>query len=331
VTRTSDVSIQAINLTKRYGSLLAVDHINFKVMRGEIYSLLGPNGAGKTTTISMLATLRMPSEGDALVEGYSIVKDRVKVRKVIGVVPQDLTADDELTGFDNVLLMARLHGFRGKEAEERAWEAIKFMELEDAAKRRVMYYSGGMRRRLEIAMSIVHNPKVVFLDEPTVGLDVQSRRHIWDLVRALKKEGVTVILTTHYMEEAEELSDRVAIIDHGHIVAEGTPEELKAKVKGDRIYIKFSSDAETEKAMRELSRSFGDVKMLEGYVVIKVESSAEAMPQLIKELSQFNVLELRVVRPNLEEVFLELTGHGLRDEESFDAFKFRRLMRAVRS
>ncbi len=331
MTHTSDVSIQAINLTKRYGSLLAVDHINFKVMRGEIYSLLGPNGAGKTTTISMLATLRMPSEGDALVEGYSIVKDRVKVRRVIGVVPQDLTADDELTGFDNVLLMARLHGFRGKEAEERAWEAIKFMELEDAAKRRVMYYSGGMRRRLEIAMSIVHNPKVVFLDEPTVGLDVQSRRHIWDLVRALKKEGVTVILTTHYMEEAEELSDRVAIIDHGHIVAEGTPEELKAKVKGDRIYIKFSGDAEAEKAVRELSRSFGDVKLLEGYVVIKVESSTEAMPQLIKELSQFNVLELRVVRPNLEEVFLELTGHGLRDEESFDAFKFRRLMRAVRS
>lgn len=325
------MSIQAINLTKRYGSLLAVDHINFKVMRGEIYSLLGPNGAGKTTTISMLATLRMPSEGDALIEGYSIVRDKVKVRKVIGIVPQDLTADDELTGFDNVLLMAKLHGFRGKEAEERSWEAIKFMELEDAAKRRVMYYSGGMRRRLEIAMSIVHNPKVVFLDEPTVGLDVQSRRHIWDLVRALKKEDVTIILTTHYMEEAEELSDRVAIIDHGRIVAEGTPEELKAKVKGDRIYIKFSSDAETEKAMKELSRSFSDVKLLDNYVVIKVESSAEAMPQLIKELSQFNVLELRVVRPNLEEVFLELTGHGLRDEESFDAFKFRRLMRAVRS
>jgi ABC-2 type transport system ATP-binding protein len=328
---TPDISIDVRNLTKRYGSLLAVDHINFKVMRGEIYSLLGPNGAGKTTTISMLATLRMPTEGDALVEGYSVVRERTKVRKVIGVVPQDLTADDELTGLDNVLLMARLHGYSGKEAEERAWEAIKFMELEDAAKRRVMYYSGGMRRRLEIAMSIVHNPKVVFLDEPTVGLDVQSRRHIWDLVRELKKEGVTVILTTHYMEEAEELSDRVAIIDHGHIVAEGTPEDLKAKVKGDRIYVKLKSDAEATKAIEALSKDFNDVKEMNGYVVIKVESSADAMPQLIKLLSNFDVTELRVVRPNLEEVFLELTGHGLREEESFDAFKFRRLMRAVRS
>ncbi len=326
-----EVSIEAINLTKKYGSLVAVDHINFKVYRGEIYSLLGPNGAGKTTTVSMLATLRLPTEGDAFIEGHSIVKDRVNVRKIIGVVPQDLTADDELTGYDNVLLMARLHGYRGKEAEERAWDAIKFMELEDAAKRRVMYYSGGMRRRLEIAMSIVHNPKVVFLDEPTVGLDVQSRRHIWDLVRELKKEGVTVILTTHYMEEAEELSDRVAIIDHGHIVAEGTPEELKAKIRGDRIYVKLPSEDETKRALEALSRSFNDVKLVDGNVVIKVESSTEAMPQLIKELAPFNVVELRVVRPNLEEVFLELTGHGLRDEESFDAFKFRRLMRAVRS
>ena len=331
MTRTAEASIDVRGLTKRYGSLLAVDHISFKVYRGEIYSLLGPNGAGKTTTISMLATLRLPTEGDALVEGYSIVRDRVQVRKVIGLVPQDLTADDELTGYDNVLLMARLHGYRGREAEERAWEALRFMELEDAAKRRVMYYSGGMRRRLEIAMSIVHEPKVLFLDEPTVGLDVQSRRHIWELVRRLKKAGTTVILTTHYMEEAEELSDRVAIMDHGKIVAEGTPEELKSKVKGDRIYIKFSSEDELVRAAQVLSKDFPDVSEVEGQLVIKVPSSADAMPAVIKALSGFNVKELRVVRPNLEEVFLELTGHGLRDEESFDAFKFRRLMRAVRS
>ena len=331
MTKTADVSIDARGLTKRYGSLLAVDHVSFKVYRGEIYSLLGPNGAGKTTTISMLATLRLPTEGDAFVEGYSIVRDRVQVRKIIGLVPQDLTADDELTGYDNVLLMARLHGYRGREAEERAWEALRFMELEDAAKRRVMYYSGGMRRRLEIAMSIVHEPKVLFLDEPTVGLDVQSRRHIWELVRRLKKAGTTVILTTHYMEEAEELSDRVAIMDHGKIVAEGTPEELKSKVKGDRIYIKFSSEDELVRAAQVLGKDFPDVSEVEGQLVIKVPSSADAMPAVIKALSGFNVKELRVVRPNLEEVFLELTGHGLRDEESFDAFKFRRLMRAVRS
>ena len=326
-----EVSIEAMGLTKRYGKLLAVDHVSFKVYRGEIYSLLGPNGAGKTTTISMLATLRMPTEGDALVEGHSIVHDRVGVRKVIGVVPQDLTADDELTGLDNVILMARLHGYRGKEAEERAWEALKFMELEDAARRRVMYYSGGMRRRLEIAMSIVHDPKVIFLDEPTVGLDVQTRRHIWELVRALKKQGVTIILTTHYMEEAEELSDRVAIIDRGKIVAEGTPDELKAKVKGDRIYVKVGSD-ETERALSVISTLFNDVRLADGSIVIKVESSVDVMPQLIKVLSQFNVKELRIVRPNLEEVFLELTGHGLREEEgAFDVFKFRRLTRVMRS
>ncbi|MGC9210374.1 MAG: ATP-binding cassette domain-containing protein [Acidilobus sp.] len=328
----AEVSIDARGLTKRYGSLLAVDHISFRVYRGEIYSLLGPNGAGKTTTISMLATLRLPTEGDALVEGYSIVRDRVMVRKVIGVVPQDLTADDELTGLDNVLLMARLHGFRGKEAEERAWEAIKFMQLEDAARRRVMYYSGGMRRRLEIAMSIVHDPKVLFLDEPTVGLDVQTRRHIWELVRALKRQGVTIILTTHYMEEAEELSDRVAIIDRGKIVAEGTPEELKAKVKGDRIYIRLGSDAETQEAIKALSSEFSSVSYVDGSIVVKVDSSVEAMPQIVKAISRFNVRELRVVRPNLEEVFLELTGHGLREEEGgFDAFKFRRLVRAMRT
>ncbi len=293
--------------------------------------MLGPNGAGKTTTISMLATLRMPTEGDAIVEGHSIVRDRVGVRKVIGVVPQDLTADDELTGLDNAVLMARLHGYSGKDAEERAWDALKFMELEDAARRKVMYYSGGMRRRLEIAMSIVHEPKVLFLDEPTVGLDVQSRRHIWELVRALKREGVTIILTTHYMEEAEELSDRVAIIDRGKIIAEGTPDELKARVKGDRIYVKVGNE-ETERALKAVSTLFNDVRLTDGSIVIKVESSVDAMPQLIKVLSQFNVKELRIVRPNLEEVFLELTGHGLREEEGgFDIFKFRRLMRVTRS
>ncbi len=327
----AQVSIDVRGLTKRYGRLLAVDHISFQVYRGEVFSLLGPNGAGKTTTVSMLSTLRMPTEGDALVEGYSIVRDRTAVRRIIGVVPQDLTADDELTGFDNVLLMARLHGYRGKEAEERAKEAIRFMELEDAANRRVMYYSGGMRRRLEIAMSVVHDPQVVFLDEPTVGLDVQSRRHIWDLIRRLKKVGVTVVLTTHYMEEADELSDRVAIMDHGHIVALGSPDELKSRIKGDRIYLKLGSPDEVRRALEAISVEFKDVSEVDGQLVVKVPSSADAMPQLIKLLSSFDVRELRVVRPNLEEVFLELTGHGLRDEESFDTFKFRRLMGAMRS
>ncbi|MDP8003143.1 MAG: ATP-binding cassette domain-containing protein, partial [Caldisphaera sp.] len=278
-------------------------------------------------------TIKRPTEGDALVMGYSIVKEKYKVRKVIGVSPQDLTADDELTGYENVLIMAKLFGYKGKEAEDRAKWALEFMELWDSAFKRVREYSGGMRRRLEVAMSIVHNPSVVFLDEPTVGLDVQSRRRIWDLIRELKKNRITVLLTTHYMEEAEALSDRVAIIDRGKIIAIGSPDELKAKIKGERIYITLKELNSIDGLVKKINDILPEsAKQIDGQVVVKTESSSEILPLIIKVLSGYDITELKVVKPNLEEVFLELTGRGLKEEEGgFDRFKYMRTMRSVRS
>ncbi|MFP3227665.1 MAG: ATP-binding cassette domain-containing protein [Caldisphaera sp.] len=326
-----DPAIQAENLTKKYGNFVAVDHINFTINKGEIFSLLGPNGAGKTTTIGMLSTVKRPTEGDAYILGYSIVKHKYHVRKIIGVSPQDLTADDELSGYENVLIMAKLFGYRGNEAEDRAKWALNFMDLWDSAFKKVREYSGGMRRRLEIAMSIVHNPSVIFLDEPTVGLDVQSRRHIWDLVRELKKNGTTVLLTTHYMEEAEALSDRVAIIDHGKIIAIGTPSELKAKIKGDRIYILVKDNNKLDEVINKINDFLpNSASKIDNQILVKTESSSEFLPQLIKILSGYEVIELKVVKPNLEEVFLELTGRGLREEEGgFDRFKYMRVTRGA--
>ncbi|MGC8573373.1 MAG: ATP-binding cassette domain-containing protein [Caldisphaera sp.] len=327
-----ETAIEVKDLTKKYGNFVAVDHINFTINKGEIFSLLGPNGAGKTTTIGMLSTIKRPTEGDAYILGYSIVKQKYHVRKIIGVSPQDLTADDELSGYENVLIMAKLFGYKGKEAEDRSEWALKFMDLWDSAFRRVREYSGGMRRRLEIAMSIVHNPSVIFLDEPTVGLDVQSRRHIWELVRELKKNGTTVLLTTHYMEEAEALSDRVAIIDHGKIIAIGTPDELKAKIKGDRIYILVKENDQLDEIINKINDIIPNSAIkIDNQILVKTESSSELLPQLIKILSGYDVVELKVVKPNLEEVFLELTGRELREEEGgFDRFKYMRVTRGAR-
>ncbi|AFZ70626.1 daunorubicin resistance ABC transporter ATP-binding subunit [Caldisphaera lagunensis DSM 15908] len=324
--------IEVKNLTKKYGDFVAVDHINFNINKGEVFSLLGPNGAGKTTTIGMLSTIKRPTEGDAFILGHSIVKQKYYVRKLIGVSPQDLTADDELTGYENVLIMAKLFGYRGKDAEERAKWALEFMDLWDSAFKKVREYSGGMRRRLEVSMSIVHNPAVVFLDEPTVGLDVQSRRHIWELIRDLKKNGTTVLLTTHYMEEAESLSDRVAIIDHGKIIAIGTPDELKAKIKGDRIYVTLKDTDHMDEIIAKINDILpNSTNKVDGQILIKTESSSEFLPQLIKILSDHEVVELKVVKPNLEEVFLELTGKGLKEDEGgFDRFKYMRVVRGAR-
>lgn len=280
----------------------------------------------------MLSTVKRPTEGDAFILGHSIVKEKYHVRKLIGVSPQDLTADDELTGYENVLIMAKLFGYNGKEAEERAKWALEFMDLWESAFKRVREYSGGMRRRLEVAMSIVHNPAVVFLDEPTVGLDVQSRRHIWDLVKELKKNGTTVLLTTHYMEEAEALSDRVAIIDHGKIIAIGSPDELKAKIKGERIYITVKEPNLMDEIVSKINDLIpNSTSKIDGQILVKTESSGEVLPQLIKVLSGYDIIELKVVKPNLEEVFLELTGRGLREDEGgFDRFKYMRVTRGAR-
>lgn len=321
--------MEAINLTKVFGNLVAVKNVSFKIERGVIFSLLGPNGAGKTTTIKMLSTLLKPTSGDAYIAGYSITREPLKVRKVIGLVPQDLTADDEMSAWDNVIIQARLHGYKGKEAEERARRALELVGLLEASRRRVSTYSGGMRRRLEIAMSLVHDPQILFLDEPTLGLDVQTRRSIWDLIREFRRSGKTILLTTHYMEEAEILSDRVAIIDKGEIKAEGSPEELKSRIKGDRVYVEFYNDGDAETVALELSGLGLKVEVDSSTVIISTHNTSDILPVLIKVLSGKQVKSINIVKPNLEEVFLEITGRKLR-EEHFDILRYRILSHRLR-
>ena len=325
-----ECAVRAENLVKVYpGGVRAVDGVSFCIRPGEIFSLLGPNGAGKTTTVKMLATLLKPTEGDAYILGYSVRRQRRMVRRVIGIVPQELTSDDEMTGWDNVYIQARLYGYPPGEARERTRWALEYMGLLDVAHRKASTYSGGMRRRLEIAMSIVHRPRVLFLDEPTLGLDVQSRRHLWELIRRLRGEGVTILLTTHYMEEAEELSDRVAIIDRGKIIAEGTPEELVSRLGGERIHIVMPGPHEAERLASELEREGWRARALGNTVVVTVGRAAEALPRLAPYLQ--GAREIRIVRPNLEEVFLELTGRSLREgEEPLDSFRYRIMARRIR-
>jgi ABC-2 type transport system ATP-binding protein len=324
-----ECAVEARGLVKVYpGGVRAVDGVSFCIRRGEIFSLLGPNGAGKTTTVKMLATLLKPTEGDAYIMGRSVVRDRREVRRLIGLAPQDLTSDDEMTGWENVYIQARLYGYPPSEARERARWALEYMGLLDVAHRRAGTYSGGMRRRLEIAMSLVHKPQVLFLDEPTLGLDVQSRRHLWSLIRSLRREGVTILLTTHYMEEAEELSDRVAIIDRGRIIAEGTPRELSSKLGGERVHILLGSPEEAERLAGELARRGWQARSTGSEVIVTAANAAEALARLAPYLK--GAREVRISRPNLEEVFLELTGRRLREEEPLDSFRFRVLSWRIR-
>jgi len=326
-----ECAIETVNLVKIYkGGVKALQGVSFCAKKGEIYGLLGPNGAGKTTTVKILSTLIKPTSGTARILGHDVVQESGTVRRLIGVVPQDLTSDDEMTGFENVYIHARLYGLGRKEAEEKAWEVLEFMGLTEAANRKTITYSGGMRKRLEIAMSLVHDPQVLFLDEPTLGLDVQSRRHLWDLILSLKKQGKTILLTTHYMEEADYLSDRVGIIDMGRIVAEGTPEELKRRLGGDRIHIRPVDPAQAQVIGQTLESAGFTVVLENGEVIVKVPKAEEALLSIARIIEKFNIADIRISKPNLEEVFLELTGRRLRDEESLDPFKYRIMSRRVR-
>jgi len=322
--RREECTVEAINLEKTYrNGVKALKGVSFCIQRGEIFSLLGPNGAGKTTTVKILSTLIKPSGGTAYVGGYNVVDESLKVRKIIGIVPQDLTADDEMTGYDNVYVQARLHGLPRNEAKKKTEEVLEFMGLLEAANRKTRTYSGGMRKRLEIAMSLVHSPQILFLDEPTLGLDVQSRRHLWDLIMKLKREGTTILLTTHYMEEADALSDRIAIIDLGKVVALGSPGELKARLGGDRIYIKPAFNQDLTSIKEKLVSKGYEVSILNGEVIVKVKKAEDSLFDIINLLGDSKISSLRISKPNLEDVFLELTGRKLRDEEPLDSFKYR--------
>ena len=331
----SEEVIKAEGLTKVFNKhLTAVDHVDFSVKQGEIFGFLGPNGAGKTTTINMLITILKPTEGKAYVVGFDIAKQNNDVRNVIGVVPQEYTADEDLTGLENVLLCADMYGIPRRIAKERTEELLKLVELTDFKDKKVQIFSGGMRRRLELACGLINRPKVLFLDEPTLGLDVQTRAATWNYIRKLKKEyGMTLFMTTHYLEEADALCDRVAIIDHGKIVVVGSPEELKHGLGGDVITLGIKDDDDVSELIREVEH-VKDVKREDGSYRIKAEYGEITTPSIIEALRKkgYTVTRLSLTEPTLNEVYLEYTGKSMRDaEESREAFAAQRMtMRRAR-
>jgi ABC-2 type transport system ATP-binding protein len=331
----SEDIIKAEGLTKVFNhQLVAVDHVNFEIKRGEIYGFLGPNGAGKTTTINMLITILKPTDGKATVLGLDILKQSNDVRSVIGVVPQEYTADEDLTGLENILLCADMYGIPRKIANERALDLLKLVELTDFKDKQVQTFSGGMRRRLELACGLINRPKILFLDEPTLGLDVQTRTATWNYIRKLKKEyGMTLFMTTHYLEEADTLCDRVAIIDHGKIVVVGTPEDLKHSLGGDIITIGIKEDADVTELISKVE-NVKEVKKENGTYRIKAEYGEVTAPSIIETLRKkgYTVAKLSLTEPTLNEVYLEYTGRSLRDaEESREAFAAQRMtMRRAR-
>ena len=321
--------IKAEGLTKIFNkSLVAVDHVDFSVKHGEIFGFLGPNGAGKTTTINMLITVLKPTEGTASVLGYDIVKQANDVRKVIGVVPQEYTADEDLTGYENIILCADLYGIPRKVSKKRALELLDLVELSPFKDKRVETYSGGMRRRLELASGLINRPKVFFLDEPTLGLDVQTRAATWDYIRRLKKEyGMTLFMTTHYLEEADALCDRIAIIDHGKIVVTGTPSELKDSLGGDIITISIKEGVDVGDLIRDVE-NVKEVKKEDGAYRVKAEYGEVTAPFIIEALRKkgYTVTKLSMSEPTLNDVYLEYTGRAMRDtEESRESLITRRI------
>ena len=325
----SEEVIKTEGLTKVFNKhLTAVDHVSFSVTHGEIFGFLGPNGAGKTTTINMLITILKPTEGKASVLGFDIAKQNNNVRNVIGVVPQEYTADEDLTGLENILLCADMYGISRKVAKERAQDLLNLVELTDFKDKKVQTFSGGMRRRLELACGLVNRPKVLFLDEPTLGLDVQTRTATWNYIRKLKKEyGMTLFMTTHYLEEADALCDRVAIIDHGKIVVIGPPEDLKHGLGGDLITLSIKEDVDVAESIQKIEH-VKDVKKDNGSYRIKAEYGEITAPLIIEALRKkgHTVTKLSLTEPTLNEVYLEYTGKSMRDaEESREAFAAQRM------
>ena len=308
--------IQTQQLTKTYNSFKAVDSLNITVESGEIFGLLGPNGAGKTTAISMLCTILKPTSGTATVNGFDIVHEANKVRKSIGIVFQDPSVDDRLTGRENLYMHANLYSVPSSEQKDRINRVLRLVELEDRADDLLRTYSGGMRRRLELGRGLIHYPKVLFLDEPTVGLDPQTRDYIWKYIKELKQaHDITVVLTTHYMDEADRLSDRIAIMDHGKIVVLDSPSKLKETLEGDVIIIRTNNiPALNERVQKMLGLSQSQI--VDGALEITVRNGKAAMPRIMEIATQNNIYveSLLLREPNLEDVFLHYTGRTIRQD-----------------
>jgi len=320
--------IEVKNLTKIFNNeIRAVDDIKFEIKKGEIFGFLGPNGAGKTTTINMLCTLINPTGGRATVCRYDIIKQPDEVRKCIGLVFQDTSLDDRLTARENLELHARLYGVPKTERRKRINEVLELVELSDRANSVVRTFSGGMQRRLEIARGLIHYPKVLFLDEPTLGLDPQTRKHVWDYILRLKKEyEITIMMTTHYMEEADELCDRVAIIDHGKIIAMGTPKKLKDRLGGDTIILDID-----DKDVQKVKKVFKKAKIFDSQVLLSVKNAGREIKKVLEKTkkNKIEVFEANIRKPTLNDVFLHLTGREIREETVGlrEELKRRRMMR----
>ena len=311
------LAIEAEGLVKEFGDTKAVNGVDLAVRRGTVYGVLGPNGAGKTTTIRMLTTLLQPTAGRARVLGHDIVTEADHVRSRVSLTGQLASVDDEITGRENLTLLGRLLGFTHVAAQERSAELLEAFGLTEAADRTVKDYSGGMRRRLDIAASIVVTPDLLFLDEPTTGLDPRSRNQVWDIVRALVAGGTTVLLCTQYLEEADQLSDRIAIIDHGRVIAEGTPSELKAKVGAGSFRVRLSEPHARPEAQRLLSLVVEAPVLLESDPTLLSTHAADTdeVTRAMGELSRAGIAvgEFSFGQPSLDEVFLALTGHPAED------------------
>jgi len=312
--------VQVNNLVKKYpnSGVLAVDQVNFDIQEGEVFSLLGPNGAGKSTTISMLSCLLKASDGDAIIDGKSILSDPMGVKNMIGVIPQEIALYETLSARDNLLFWGRLYGMGGQSLKNRVEEVLEQVDLKDRSKDKVKTYSGGMKRRINIAVGLLHKPKLVFMDEPTVGIDPQSRRRILDMVKELNQQGLTVLYTTHYMEEAEELSDRVGIIDHGKLIAIGTQKELTRMVgEKEGLRLHFSEGDQVDLLVESLQTLPEVIKVstTDHEILVIVPDAEEALPAVISKANEdgVRVRSIDIEEPNLEAVFLHLTGRVLRD------------------
>jgi len=318
----AEAVIEAKGLVKRYGELEAVRGIDLQVAPGEIFGFLGPNGAGKSTTISMLCTLLSPTAGTARVAGIDVVHDPARVRQKIGLVFQDPSLDDQLTGRENLEFHAFIYSVPADIRRGRIDQMLELLQLTDRASSQVRTYSGGMKRRLEIARGMLHEPQVLFLDEPTLGLDPQTRRNIWTHLNDLRsRTGITIFMTTHYMDEAE-YCDRIAIIDRGQIVALGTPDQLKAMVGGDVVTM---TSTQLEAAAEEIERSLKVTPTrVDGTLRMEVPDGKKFVPRLVRALTApVDTISLR--RPSLDDVFLKLTGRAIRDEEAGDRDRMRQM------
>ncbi len=309
-------AIEVLHLKKSFGNLAAVEDASFQAGTGEILSLLGPNGAGKSTTISMLSGLLEPTDGDASIMGHSVRREPETAKSSLGVLPQDIALYPDLSARENLIFWGKMYGLRGAALQSRVAEVLEIIGLADRQKDRVEKFSGGMKRRVNIGAALLHKPRVIIMDEPTVGIDPQSRRHILDNVKELNRQGMTVLYTTHYMEEAAELSDHIAIMDRGKIIAYGTHDELVTMVGGQtRIDITLNAEADKLLDVWRAVEGVGRIDALDGKVTVLVDDSNRVLPRLFEAATKAGVriASVDIQEPNLETVFLHLTGRALRD------------------